>query len=444
MRTTFLIAFVLYTLIISAFSAIERQPLVRELKLMDRDSVFVYHYFYDNYNNKVLEVKYFMQSEVLMPLNKTEWIYEGKNRVSQRIDRWSNGIWVSESLITAEFLGNRKTRETFITFVGGNQRVDRTHLYHYQSQHLVSVHTYAGALPNAPLVQEQHFTYLSNDSLLTQEQINHVGSEVHLHRWHFSYNSVGQRDSVIMSFYQQGTHVSSDLSRFYYDAEGRVTRQVQMRLNNHSNTWENKAATELEYNVAGQKLSEELFHHTGMFWTPHTRYEYHYNTDGILQAKMMLQPIHRRWRNMFTVQYSQFEFGRPKLMESTFNFWGGNTGEPVSALIPVYFNEELILMKAETIQLRYLFEYTHLLSPSENILRAYPNPSSGIFYVSTQYHQIVSWEVFDLKGVLLKRNVNAHQTGVIDLTGFPPGTFVLRVTTSNQQRLTQKVVLLQP
>lgn len=130
-------------------------------------------------------------------------------------------------------------------------------------------------------------------------------------------------------------------------------------------------------------------------------------------------------------------------MESKYNFWGGITGEYVKNYIPFYFNDEMKILNASKIEVKYIADLSDVnpLQSAGKILKIYPNPSAGIFYISTRDHIINSWEVYSPDGKKLKAGLNTFRTGVIDLTGMPSGMYYIRAFTADNQMLTQKIAL---
>jgi hypothetical protein len=101
------------------------------------------------------------------------------------------------------------------------------------------------------------------------------------------------------------------------------------------------------------------------------------------------------------------------------------------------------ILKASKIEVKYITDLSDVnpLKSESKILKVYPNPSDGIFYISTRDHVIDTWEVFSPSGKKLKTGLNAFRTGVIDLTGMPAGMYFIRAFTADNQMLTQKISL---
>ena len=155
----------------------------------------------------------------------------------------------------------------------------------------------------------------------------------------------------------------------------------------------------------------------------------------------MFQPIYREWRRIYTIEYSDIANNQPNLMESKYNFWGGNTGDNMNNFIPFYFNNEMQIMRASRMEIKYILETTVKSLFESDWLKIYPNPSTGVFYISTQDYFIESWEVFNVNGMMVKSEINRFRTGVVDLTSLPDGMYLIKALTNTNQQLKQKIII---
>ena len=80
-----------------------------------------------------------------------------------------------------------------------------------------------------------------------------------------------------------------------------------------------------------------------------------------------------------------------------------------------------------------------LIKEEINSIPVYPNPSNGIYYIDTQNYDVESWSVSNLNGQILAKQIQSAQSGVIDITDFPKGIYILRVETAKNQ-LIQKLI----
>jgi hypothetical protein len=280
---------------------------------------------------------------------------------------------------------------------------------------------------------------------VTQERIKKVNPQNDTTLvFNYVYNEHGDPDSLVLIRNIKDENVYESLTIYFYDkANGNVIRQTQKKWNTFTAKWESEIKTEFTYDANNRLRSEEYYHYNTLFWTANTKYEYVYDENGLLAEKILYKPIYRQWRKIYTIEYSQIKNGRPNLMESKYNFWGGETGQYVENYIPYYFNDEIAIMNADRMELLYNIE-TSILSNTDNesgSLKIYPNPSDGVFYISLQNSDIRSWEVFNLRGELVKENINIHRTGVVDLTNLPDGLYMIKATSLDNKVLKQKIVI---
>ena len=177
-------------------------------------------------------------------------------------------------------------------------------------------------------------------------------------------------------------------------------------------------------------------------WINDIRYDYLYDNSNKLQKKTLSKQIYNDWRGLISINYSNFTLNKANQIESMYEFWGGNTGELTTSYIPFIFNQDMSIQKGRSLQISYI-PFTDLYTPVENkslaMIPVYPNPSNGIFYIDTQIYNIRSWSVTDLNGQILKKQIQTFQSGAIDLTDFPKGIYILRVTTDDKQMI-QKLI----
>ncbi|MDD4427514.1 MAG: T9SS type A sorting domain-containing protein [Paludibacter sp.] len=424
----------------------EERPLVREIITSKKDSVFRYTYYFDEYRNKVMENKYYIKDDTAYPLTRTEWIYDANRCVTQREQKWHNGNWNTTYIINSAFTDDFKVLETHVLVTNSIESINKTIAYNYEAGKLKSVVSYKGQQDQHDVIEQVLFNYNEQQSVSSQQITRgqpHQTDTAQIIR--YSYNSSGKLDSVILINSIQQVEKYEILTTYYYDKpSGNLTVQIQKRWNDVAAKWENLTRTEFVYDEHNKLVNEVYYHYSSLFWMPNTKYEYKFDSNGLLEEKVMYQPIYRQWRRIYTIEYSDIANGQPNLMESKYNFWGGETGSYANNFIPYYFNEEIAIMHADRMELKYLIDDTtfttnSLLEPQW--LKIYPNPSNGVFYISTQCYYIKSWEVYDLNGVLVKEDNNRYRTGVVDLTALPDGIYIIKAITSDNKQLKQKIVI---
>lgn len=423
----------------------EVNPLVREISVYRNDSVFRHTFYYDGNRNKVIENRFYVDRYSAYPISRTEWIYETNKCVSQREHKWNNTDWKTTYIINTEFNSDLKTKETFHSFKNNQEQIDKTVVYFYENNKLKSIETYIGTTENNIISEKTIYQYNDKQQISQQKLTTRESNESDTaYSVQYVYDLSGKLDSVILTNKNQDLIQNEYLTTYIYDKfSDNLTCQTQKKWNVISSKWESITKTEYAYNISNQLINEIFYHFNVMFWSPNTKYEYTYDSNGKLEQKVMYQPIYKQWRRIYTIEYGEKFNGQPNLMESKYNFWGGDAGTYINNYIPYYFNEEIAIMNANKMSIKYFIDTTFVTNAyaDKTWLKIYPNPSNGVFYISTQEHYIENWEVFNLSGVMVKNNQNKYQTGVVDLTNLPDGMYMIKVKTSDNKILKQKIAI---
>lgn len=435
--------FILLAGVLNSSLFVDAQPLVREIVAIVNDTTFKYTYFYDDYRNKVMENKYYLKENASHPLTRTEWVYQGVNCIQQREQKWLNNNWETFFLINTFYADNSKVEETYISVSDNVERVEKVIVNTYVDNYLESTRYYQGNKSDNKLIHELLFNY-NNNGVVQRQQIRgfQLPEANSSHILKYIYQESGVLDSLILFNQIQDEHIKKSLTTYLYDKHtGKLSSQIQKRWNELAAKWENETKTEFVYDDINNITSEIYSNHSGLSWIPNTKYDYVYDDNGLLQTKIMFQPIYREWRRIYTIEYSDIANNQPNLMESKYNFWGGNTGDNMNNFIPFYFNNEMQIMRASRMEIKYILETTVKSLFESDWLKIYPNPSTGVFYISTQDYFIESWEVFNVNGMMVKSEINRFRTGVVDLTSLPDGMYLIKALTNTNQQLKQKIII---
>lgn len=422
------------------------KPLVREIVVNKKDSVFRHTFYYDENRNKVMENIYYLDGYTIFPLSRTEWLYEENKCIIQREQIWKNGVWKTIHLINTEYNGVQKKKEAYVQVADGVEKTEKNIVYTYKNGELESILNSRVSKDIPDVTQRVSFIYNEKKQLIQQKimsggDITQPDTSLVVR---YVYNSNGYLDSVMLMNSIHETNINESLTLYFYDkANGNMTSQIQKKWNVQALKWENDTKIEYVYNQ-DNKLTKEIYaHYTTLFWTTNTMYEQIYDSNGMLLRKIMYKPIYSQWRKIYTIDYSGAENGRPNLMESKYNFWGGEAGQYVENFIPYYFNDEIAIMDADRMQIKYNLEtaVTTNIPYETDRLKIYPNPSNGVFYIGLEGSHVQYWEVYSLNGELVKRNGNEYRTGIVDLTGQPDGLYMIKATTNDNKQLKQKIVI---
>lgn len=429
----------------SIFAANDNQ-LITEIRVFDNDSTFRYLYLYDNQGNKVLETKYFQQDSTWIRLSLNEWIYDGNNCTKQRECTWKNNSWLISYTIDYGYSNSQLVSEIHNYYSNGVASLLKKINFLYNSDALlISRKEYLWVYNAWTLSIETDFGYLQNgktDSIITTGyQSGSINSQ---QLSTFNYNSDGNLQSQLIQEKTGDNWVNSGLTNWFYVPNSSLVASIRSKeWVSDTLSWANTQRIDYQYNDSSQLVSEIYQWWNNQFWENDIRYDYQYDNSNNLLKKTLSEPLYNDWRGLISINYSDFTNNKANDIESTYEFWGGNTDELTTSYIPFLFNNDITVQKGRSIQISYETVNTGLLPLVENntleLIPVYPNPSVGIFYINTQDYTVNSWTVSDLSGHVLKSQVQSFQSGVIDLTDFPKGIYILRVTTPNKQ-MNQKLI----
>jgi len=428
-----------------ALSASDSQ-LITEIKVIDNDSTFRYLYLYDNQGKKVLEMKYYLQDSTWVRKSLNEWIYSGNNCVNLRERIWYDNTWLISYTIDYEYDNDLLILETHNIYNSGSPTLFKKYEFQYNKSILATKKDFDWQSNNWQLSLETDFRYFENgktDSIKIKEFQS--GNITNQYLSTFNYNSDGTLHSQLMQEKTDNDWLNSELINWYYTTNSSSIESVRNKKWISSlSVWENTQRIDYQYNDSIELISETYMRWSTMFWKNDIRYDYQYDKNNKLTKKTLSKPIYNDWRGLISINYSNPTNNNLNDIESKFEFWGGNTGELTTSYIPFLFNSEQKIQKGRRMQISYKVDpdttlFTNVLNNSNQSIPVYPNPSDGIFYINTQKHTINSWIVSDIKGQILKIQNQSFQSGVIDLTDFPKGIYILRVTTPNEH-LIQKLI----
>jgi hypothetical protein len=439
------IAVTLILLFSNIFISAQTGSLVTQVKVIDTDTTFRFFYFYDNNNNKVLETKYFLQNDNQWKrLSQTEWIYNDNKCVIQREKIFRNTDWVNNHEINFTYEDGLLISERHSKYVNGmlvdyklitisydnNLIVNRKEFYFVDNKWLlkgITENTYQNNLPETTVIKKIGQNISENLDLKLTSEYN---SENLLTKQTFTEKSI---DNI---------WINKSKTDWYYHPDKKISSQRSKVWNSQLSTWENSSMIEFTYNVDGKIASETFFFWKTMFWERVLKYIYEYSSDGKLIRKVMQMPIYRQWRDFSSIDYSNFNGSKPNQMETKLTFWG-NKGTLLSTNIPFIFNDETEIRKGNQIIISYEkidnTDISTLAQKNEFSIAVYPNPSEDEFYFNPEEYNSKSWLVYDMNGKIVKQSSMSEKTGVIDLSNFTEGIYLLRVITPKNV-LTQKLI----
>lgn len=419
--------------------------LVTGMRVFDNDTTFRYDYFYDTGGRKVLETNYFQSGNSWTRNRQTEWVYRDGNCVQQIERVFVQNAW--RTVFGIDYAYNQSVLSSEIRYQITSQ----------QDTVFCSKSVYSA--DSRFLSLRRDFIYRNNcwvntELLATSARAGNkdttliilydaAGNDTTAYRYINSYNLQSVLSNQIQQLRDSDKWVNSEQINWYYKSDGSALSSCRVKKwNSEQAQWENYQRVDYDYDTAGKLVSETALYWYMMFWVYDFRYDYVLDTDGFVLEKNMSVPLYNDWRKLISIGYSNFTNGNARKMESVFDFWGGTSGDKVSSYIPFVFNGEAMIRKAKSIELTYAASDT---AQSVNDikdglqLKIFPNPSIGMFYIDSFNYTVVSWQVFDLAGRIVRSNNEQMTTAVVDITDLPRGVYLLKAYTPGAV-LSQKLI----
>jgi len=426
--------------------SISDNQLITELKVYDNDTVFKYSYLYDNLGNKVLETKFIQQDSAWIRKSLNEWIYDGNKCITQREQIWNDSIWLMNYSIDYKYNNIQLISELHKVYNNGVELPLKKIEYQYNKSNLTSKNEYYWQSNNWILMLENDYSYFQNgltDSITTSNfQLGLLNNQF---LSTFTYNLNGTLQSQLFREKVGLNWINSELINWFYLPDSSVIQSVRnKKWITDTSSWENTQKLDYQYNDSTELISETCQKWGPMCWSNEIKYDYLYDNSNRLIKKTLSKPIYNDWRGIISINYSNFARNKANDIVSVYEFWGGNTGELTTSYIPFIFNNELSIQKGKSLQISYLsLTDMSVFTPSNGnpiqLIPVYPNPSDGLFYINSQQYTIKSWLITDLNGQLVKNQIQSFQSGVIDLSGFAKGIYILQVNTTEGQ-MNQKLI----
>lgn len=440
-RLLVLTVFYLINVLISA----QTSNLITQLKVIDNDTTFRYLYYYDSNNNKVLETKYYFKDNLWVRMAQTEWLYNNNKCEIQRERLFISNDWVNVYEINYTYEDEKLISESHLKYVNGMAEQYKLLVLSYEDLKIKSKREFYQINGQLILKQIIENTY-ENESLINTsiKKVSSVQSENKEYKLSFTYNAGGNLVSQLMEEKKSNNYwVNVEKVNWYYDVSNKLSSLRTKKWNENQNNWENSTMITYDYGTDNQLIAEIYYKWSSMYWEKTTRYSSEYNPNGSLLSTTLMFPIFRQWRTVSSINYSDFVNEKANKMETVLNFWGGNSGEKISADIPFRFNNEIEIKKGNQIIISYeKIDKTDISTMSVSngfSIKVYPNPSEDYFYFNPEDYKVTSWTVCDLKGQTVIENNNNIRTGIIDLSNVTKGIYLLKVTTPDKV-LTQKLI----
>ncbi len=370
---------------------------------------------------------------------QTEWLYQDERCVWQIRRTYDEGAWKSTDEIEWNYnrVGDLLDEYTYQYDAQGVRRLVKYVKMSYPNQgKMRQEYAYQDDVERLALsVTEEYADGQAVRCLM--ETYDDNGALATTFTYIYTYDASGRQTACRT----EENNVPLDSTTWHYDEQGRVLSQRVKTWNADSEMWENTQLVDYAYTDDGNISSEVYMLWGGEIWENVCRYVHTYD-EGKLSKRSLQSQLYREWRDLMSIHYSDFAEDRAGTISSEYEFWGGTAGEAAATHIPFDFNGEPEVRYAENIRLEYeQEEQTGTRLVNATVLKAYPNPSDGVFYIDVNGQGISSWEVYDMRGKRVKSQTSSCFTGVVDITGLEQGVYLLRVATNDgylQQKLIKK------
>lgn len=415
-------------------------PLVTQIEITKGDSTYLYHYIYNIDNEKNIETKYVKIADRWIRQHQIEWIYNNGLCSEQRMRTWAEDAgWNDYYIVTYHYTNRQKDTETHEVITADSQKINK----------LKSHFTYngMGLLTKRKDMYWQDHQWKSSQEIIHSYDANQKPKrtdyfvyENSTSPYHqlltYDYRTDGLLDQTTITQQQtDGTWLNIEKTNYYYNPNTDTkTSEIIKKWDTTYHMWKNHKNIRYQYNDI-QKITTEIYQYwAGAFWKNDIRYNYLYNPKGKLIEKQTYLPIYEEYRMVSSVSYTDFLHDKASLIQSRYNFWGGNTHQLFSTFIPFQFNATMQVENASLIKISYTpFDNTGVVtnnfSKQFDVVSVYPNPSKGIFYFQTDGLRAYSWMITDLSGKIIQQKNNLNGSGMIDLGDYKEGIYLLQVFT---------------
>ncbi len=415
----------------------ENKQVVAEIHVSNNDSIFKYNYLYNNQAQPVVETKTLKNGTTWENISQTEWFRQADLHAGQVERIWADNKWNGRYSIRYQQIDAKIIETHFV--IENNIETEIRKIEFASTNNLKTTQTeYSKANNNWNKVLETTFFYSSNnltDSTIVIRYEN--GTLKSSYKTDYNYYPNASLKSIIVQVKNDFELMYINVSKSVYSYKANAIESLRnYSWNSKSSIWENDTKLEYLYDATGNIQDEISWQWNSMYWQQVLRYNYLYDTKNQLYKKLVSTPIYRDWRNTNSVNYLRQPDSHNMTIESVYGFWGGKAGDKLNTHIAFPFNDETIIRKAETIQLSYVpfieSAVTVNNASQPSLVRVYPNPSHGVFYISNFEASNSTWTLSGLNGTVYKNSGSNINSSVIDISELPNGIYLLNIRSASE------------
>lgn len=413
-----------------AFFALYPDSRVYRIELEDDRASFRYTYWYNENDQKVMEVKQRYSGTELENVSQKEWSYIGGLCTSEIQREWINANWMLKDRFDYVYNGDNLLETAIHTVIGEEQteQLQTKHCTFYTNEGLVEKEEqYLGQQGDWNLQSKVDYTYAHQQCISKVISL----SSGPLYRITYSYNEINKPYRQVLQRYVDGEWVNEERYSTYYNVDGEhidLLRKELWQKKDFGYAWVNSEQTLYTYSSDYLLLSEIYQVWETSFWNRGVAYHYTYE-NGRMKSKTYSVSLYNDWRNIFSMQYDYLDSREFVLRaEAAYEYWGGQEGMPYTTFIPYAINGVNIHDVRYANYMEIKGDRLSTIIPNMNTgytTRVYPNPSDGIFYL--EGNAIAAWILYSLNGQKITSSAQAGMLSMIDLSSLANGLYILEV-----------------
>ena len=357
---------------------------------------------------------------------ESKWVdivYDGNNNITDMINKeYQNMSWVLGTRISNVYdSNNNQTNETQYTWNGSGWDNSYKTAYTYDSN-------------NNQLSEENTFwdgNAWENDSKFTStydaknNKVTFVYQTGATSGWDnatkniYSYDANDSLTGDILQNWDSAGWINFTQRLYTYDSNNIKIAMLYQLWSNP--VWDDIAKSSYDY-LNGNLIGELFQNNTGTTYENYWRSQFSYDANNNRTGERYQKWMTGNWINMVS---NENAFDTDNFMKNAVSKNFDETGVKIT--------------EGDSLVFHYHTTTTGILShAADNAeLKIYPNPSNGQFRAQLEHGVIVYVELYNLTG----QKILQQKSGVIDVSIFPKGVYLIRIKDATEQVYTKRVMI---
>jgi hypothetical protein len=418
--------------------------LVKEVKVLENDTIFHQVYIYDNEGNIVLETSYYQQAGTWIRRFQTEWAYKTGKCIRQTGRMWKTTKWQSVYQIDIDYSIKLQRTEIHSLFNGSQLVNNKKIIYQYAQDSILTNRSYH-IWETDSWVLERNEQYLSHtNNMPTIIQLDWYQNQILKSQLQYLFQYTDDKLPLNQVFKSKVSGEvqwhNTDSACWYY--ENKMLKSIRKyNWDNSISKWVHSSKTDYDYDINNRLVTQCCSRWNLVAWLDEFKYKHQYDSIGRETKYEIYSKQKQNWRNIASVNYLNYINNQVSSIQSHFEFWGGEPNSLVAMHIPFKLNNKSVEIRAKTIDVFYENQVVDTVSSTDSIIQTvsvYPNPSRGIYYIASPFDSIENWSISTTEGKVLMSENNL-QSKVIDISDFQTGVYIL-VVHFKGMKYTQRLV----